>query len=245
MERLALPHSEETIESLCEAYDPLTFSAFPPSCGNTAMSFASLFLDTHNINLSSLHSVISGGFAAQLWNNPNILLFYAAKQFSRLSPPPASVLSRYKQKSFKAFCKISQNYCQRRANHSLSILREDLLRDDPDHLLPRIFFLSASWAWESQLPNDPYETGLQDHEMIIIKRAPHTTCSSEKEFQLLQGYLPSETEPGYDLEGWQANCRNLFSSIDGFDRKTLTQADIGIPKRYITKIPTPAWLLLF
>ena len=79
--------------------------------------------------------------------------------------------------------------------------------------LPRVFIPYLSWSKVDYEPQLAVVGKAQNHIFAIVKR-------SNINFSVLQGYIKSDVEQGYDLSEWLCS-RNPFANINGFGKFTL------------------------
>jgi len=186
-----------------------TFSALT-SCGNTVKCFASLFLSERQINGGYLHSLLSGGIFNQILNNPNVSIPYLVLSVSLKLKSIFDI-----EVNRKSWLPTVDLFCRKKCSYNVSSFLGELLKTENPDLLPKVFFCSTSWlSLEKKIKaaEDLFQE-MQDHEFIIVKRV----CKSGQkyEYQLIQGYMNSESELGYTLFEWQKSG-HPFSSIYGF-----------------------------
>lgn len=189
-----------SFEVLCAAQQDQTISRIQSfkSCGNTMKHFASLFISTEQINSNVIANMIDGTAMYCYWSNPNIVfLSLTQSQLYQKLSESQPIISEY-------FDSAATSWCRFQACRGLISLERELMYNDYEEVLPRIFFCSLAWVTllrngssknaamtdlaspsilkELDINTDDDEDNLRDHKFTIIKH-------SNNHFQIVQGYI--------------------------------------------------------
>jgi hypothetical protein len=215
------------------------------SCGNTVQCFASIFLNRSRINEADIYAVLSGGVLSHMWFAPALFLCTIVGAFPRFLFRACSadaiwfrpsMCERYQSamaSARDATLLRFPRYCRAVATAEVDSFREQLLLVEDMDKLPRVFFISLTWLLVDSLSahlgsqrhhragevaSDVWD-GLQDHAFAFIKRVS-SIPGFGYEYQIIQGYMDSATETGYDALQWQQSG-NRFCKSTGFGPETL------------------------
>lgn len=105
--------------------------------------------------------------------------------------------------------------------HEFGRFQAEILRDDEDKALPRMFIPYLAWRCADRggiIPGcmNKGDKGEQTHTLLIVK-------TSNDEFHIAQGYITVVGHGvGYSLKDWLASS-NKFANPEGFDRNTMAE----------------------
>eukprot|EP01038_Epipyxis_sp_PR26KG_P017230 gene17230-23751_t len=233
----------QQFEDLCHQYSfkhakNSSMYQFPKSeqtsCGNFLKCFTSLFVKKSKITRNSLNNIIDGGILSQYYNHMNILLYNNKESYEKWKFWSIMVQSLSSKKIIylqDISLSFDNHYCS--SSHSISTwkskqgylnLSTELLNNDVDELLPRIFLCSITWVFPTPSNNNNNSDAINDHKFVIIKH-------NNDNYQIVQNYIADDSSNNHNknndnnyyreavtLYDWQISTITPFSLKTGFNQ---------------------------
>jgi len=186
------------------------------SCGNTVSCFVKLFskdpsFTAGKYNLKEEH-IEKAMQKVKSDYNKSVIQHHVVDKFA-LSNRSVYELFSGNSPINRAFVSVERwggrDFAVDLAYASFQDLVDELLKQDKEEDLPRVFIPYFSWSKVYYEPNLAVGEA-QNHIFAIVKR-------SNINFSVLQGYIKSDVEQGYDLSEWLCS-RNPFANINGFGK---------------------------